>query len=344
MRLQGGPLQAMRDRGRGVRATTRRRTGGRSPRPATPAVPRRGAPHQGARRVRQRSSPQSAPSPWLASGTETTPAAARREEGLAASRTDLRVAEFPSTPCHRSLPWRAGSTPRARLDRPSRSGPIGLHVSCESSARNHRSREHAPFRGRLASRAGRLGAGHDEPGLVGDDDRLRAIPQSELAQHMAYVRLDRLVAENEAVCDLAIGTAGRDGRPVDDRSHAEHLRRRRPRNAHRPLAGPGCRVCVGRRAPRPRLPRAALSRRLRRGKDPARQRLRGADQIRTGVRGFAGLCLTTRPRRRASAGHGIPGLRHPAFERRRELELVRPGPRRLLVEVLDGAGHVFHRG
>src|SRR6476620_7350064 len=38
---------------------------------------------------------------------------------------------------------------------------------------------------------------------------------------------------------------------------------------------------------------------------------KGADQIRTGVRGFAGLCLTTRPRRRA-AGHGIPGLlRHP---------------------------------
>ena len=26
---------------------------------------------------------------------------------------------------------------------------------------------------------------------------------------------------------------------------------------------------------------------------------RGADRIRTGVRGFAGLCLTSRPRRRA---------------------------------------------
>ena len=51
---------------------------------------------------------------------------------------------------------------------------------------------------------------------------------------------------------------------------------------------------------------------------------KGADQIRTGVRGFAGLCLTTRPRRRA-AGHGIPGvLRNPAFERRRQLQLLRP--------------------
>jgi hypothetical protein len=34
---------------------------------------------------------------------------------------------------------------------------------------------------------------------------------------------------------------------------------------------------------------------------------KGADRSRTGVRGFAGLCLTTRPRRR-SAGHGSRGL------------------------------------
>ena len=48
---------------------------------------------------------------------------------------------------------------------------------------------------------------------------------------------------------------------------------------------------------------------------PHGERPRGADQIRTGVRGFAGLCLTTRPRRLA-AGHGIPGvLRNPALER-----------------------------
>ena len=34
---------------------------------------------------------------------------------------------------------------------------------------------------------------------------------------------------------------------------------------------------------------------------PHSKRLRGAERIRTAVRGFAGLCLTTRPRRRERA-------------------------------------------
>jgi hypothetical protein len=46
---------------------------------------------------------------------------------------------------------------------------------------------------------------------------------------------------------------------------------------------------------------------------PLRKSPRGAERIRTAVRGFAGLCLTTRPRR-PDAGHGIRGsFMDPAF-------------------------------
>ena len=41
---------------------------------------------------------------------------------------------------------------------------------------------------------------------------------------------------------------------------------------------------------------------------PLTRRERGADQNRTGVRGFAGLCLTTRPRRRGGAHRSEPVL------------------------------------
>src|SRR5262249_50322276 len=69
----------------------------------------------------------------------------------------------------------------------------------------------------------------------------------------------------------------------------------------------------------------------------------GADQNRTGVRGFAGLCLATRPRRRAGPWYPRLSLRNPALERRRELQLVGPRARGLPVEVLDRRRHVFHR-
>ena len=43
---------------------------------------------------------------------------------------------------------------------------------------------------------------------------------------------------------------------------------------------------------------------------PDFDRRRGAERNRTAVRGFAGLCLTTRPRRQVP-GHGNAGTREP---------------------------------
>src|SRR3954449_9077302 len=73
-------------------------------------------------------------------------------------------------------------------------------------------------------------------------------------------------------------------------------------------------------------------------------RREGAERIRTAVRGFAGLCLTTRPRRREGPWYPGVSLGNPALERRRELQFVRPCPRALLVQVLDRAHDVLHRG
>src|SRR6478752_5619882 len=68
----------------------------------------------------------------------------------------------------------------------------------------------------------------------------------------------------------------------------------------------------------------------------------GAERIRTAVRGFAGLCLTTRPRRREAPWYPRL-LRNPALERGRELELVRPRARALPVQILDRARDLLHR-
>jgi hypothetical protein len=52
---------------------------------------------------------------------------------------------------------------------------------------------------------------YNEAGLVRDDDRLCAVAELELPEDMADVGLDGLVAEHEAVGDLVIGQALRDG-------------------------------------------------------------------------------------------------------------------------------------
>ena len=43
-----------------------------------------------------------------------------------------------------------------------------------------------------------LRARHDQPGLVGDDDGLGTVAEPELAQHVAHVRLDSLVAQDQS--------------------------------------------------------------------------------------------------------------------------------------------------
>jgi hypothetical protein len=48
---------------------------------------------------------------------------------------------------------------------------------------------------------------HHEPGLVGDHDGLRTIPQAELGEHAGDVGLDRVLAEHELAGDLGVGAA-----------------------------------------------------------------------------------------------------------------------------------------
>jgi hypothetical protein len=62
------------------------------------------------------------------------------------------------------------------------------------------------------SRARRLpsGAGDDETGFVGGDHGLCAVAEPELAQDVADVRLDGLVAVHEAVGDLVVREPGCD--------------------------------------------------------------------------------------------------------------------------------------
>src|SRR5436190_14852613 len=50
----------------------------------------------------------------------------------------------------------------------------------------------------------------DEAALVGSDDGLDAVPGAELGQHVAYVGLDGLHAEEQLGGDLGVGPALRD--------------------------------------------------------------------------------------------------------------------------------------
>ena len=47
--------------------------------------------------------------------------------------------------------------------------------------------------------------GVEEPGLVGEDDRLSPVTQVELLQQPGDVRLDRRVADEEFLPDLCVG-------------------------------------------------------------------------------------------------------------------------------------------
>ena len=57
---------------------------------------------------------------------------------------------------------------------------------------------------------GSRGAGHDEPGLVRDDDELGAITSCELGQDPADVGLGRERADHERLCDVGVAPASSD--------------------------------------------------------------------------------------------------------------------------------------
>jgi hypothetical protein len=106
----------------------------------------------------------------------------------------------------------------------------------------------------------------------------RALPKP--AHDAAHLR-HALAAARRAPGDACQGNGPRkyphDVRPIRT---PRHVRRGRRHGAHG--------------APREMSP-------LSEGKNSCKARTRGADRIRTGVRGFAGLCLTSRPPRRAPA-------------------------------------------
>src|SRR5216683_3464966 len=53
-------------------------------------------------------------------------------------------------------------------------------------------------------------AGNDHPGLVGEDDRLHAVAQPELGQHVADMGLDGRLADEQGQCDLGVAAAPRE--------------------------------------------------------------------------------------------------------------------------------------
>src|SRR6266516_3465432 len=105
-----------------------------------------------------------------------------------------------------------------------------------------------------------------------------------------------------------------------------------------------CSSCAASTTAYSRCSRRTYTCRSRPASEAELARKRGAERIRTAVRGFAGLCLTTRPRRRERPWYRRSLLGNPALESRRELELVRPCARALLVEVPDRVHDILHRG
>src|SRR3954470_17039672 len=67
----------------------------------------------------------------------------------------------------------------------------------------------SPSSSRRVTRQPRLTRG-DETALVGEDDRLHAVAQAELGQHVGDVGLDRVLAEHELRGDLGVGQAAGD--------------------------------------------------------------------------------------------------------------------------------------
>jgi hypothetical protein len=53
-------------------------------------------------------------------------------------------------------------------------------------------------------------AGTDEPGFVGEHDRLHAVAKPKLHQNAGDVSLGRVLAHHELVGDLCVGEAARD--------------------------------------------------------------------------------------------------------------------------------------
>src|SRR3712207_2958846 len=86
----------------------------------------------------------------------------------------------------------ADMSPRYGRPAAATSGAGRVFASCAGTAASS-----PVLRGEDALRA-------DEPGLVGDDDGLDAVAEPELAQDARDVRLDRRLAEDEALGELRV--------------------------------------------------------------------------------------------------------------------------------------------